>query len=111
MATLQSTVDVIAEHMSAAGNITSRKMFGEYALYLDGKVIAFVCDDNLFIKPTEEGKKFYPEFEPAPPYPGAKMYMLINEDKWEDKEFMTELAKITYNSLPTPKPKKIKKKI
>ncbi|MBI5044556.1 MAG: TfoX/Sxy family protein [Candidatus Levybacteria bacterium] len=106
MATLQSTVDVIAENMSGAGNITSRKMFGEYALYLDGKVIAFICDDNFYIKPTEEGKKFYPDFEDAPPYPGAKMYMLISEDTWEDREFMTKLAIITANSLPTPKPKR-----
>jgi len=65
----------------------------------------------LNIKPTEEGKKFYPEFEPAPPYPGAKMHLLISEDKWEDKDFMVKLATITSNALPAPKPKRIPVKI
>jgi TfoX/Sxy family transcriptional regulator of competence genes len=110
MASSQKTVDFIAEQMSAAGIITSKKMFGEYCLYLDGKVIAFVCDDKLFIKPTEEGKKFYPDFEDAPAYPGSKMYMLINEDKWDDRDFMTRLATVTANALPTPKLKKSKTK-
>lgn len=109
MASSQSTVDFIAEQMSAAGLITSRKMFGEYAIYLDGKVIGFVCDDALYIKPTDKGKKFYPEAEDAPPYPGAKMYMLIAEEKWEDRDFMVNLATITASALPAPKPKKIKK--
>ncbi len=106
MASSQKTVDFIVEQMSAAGIITSKKMFGEYCLYLDGKVIAFVCDDALFIKPTEDGKKFYPEAEMAPAYPGSKDYLLISEDKWEDREFISKLAVVTASSLPNPKLKK-----
>ena len=110
MATLQSTVDFIAKQMAEAGVITSKKMFGEYALYVNGKVIAFVCDDNLFIKPTPEAKDFYPEAEDAPAYPGSKMYMLIDESRWEDREFMSQLASISYNVLPQIKPKNKKSK-
>lgn len=106
MASLQSTVDFISRQMSGAGVITNRKMFGEYAVYVNGKVIGFVCDDALFIKPTKEGKDFFPDAEDAPPYPGAKMYMLIPEDKWEDPEFMSELAAITFKVLPMPNLKK-----
>ena len=106
MATKQSTVDFICEQMSAAGLITNRKMFGEYAVYLDGKVIAFVCDEMLYIKPTAEGQKFYPEAEMAPCYPGSKDYMVIPEDKWEDREFLSELARITSTALPAPKRKR-----
>jgi TfoX/Sxy family transcriptional regulator of competence genes len=108
MASSQKTVDFISEQMAAAGMITSRKMFGEYCLYLDGKIIAFVCDDALFIKPTDAGKKFYPETEMAPCYPGSKDYMVIPEDKWNDREFMKKIAIITAYVLPTPKPKKKK---
>jgi TfoX/Sxy family transcriptional regulator of competence genes len=108
MASSQSIVDFISEQMGSAGVITSRKMFGEYALYCNGKVIAFICNDALFIKPTKEAKAFYPDAEDAPPYPGAKMYTLIPEDKWDDMEFMGRLAVITYNFLPVPKLKKSK---
>lgn len=108
MASSQSTVDFIVEQMSGAGSITTRKMFGEYALYINGKVFALVCDDSLFIKPTTEVKKFYPEFEEAPPYPGAKMYLLIDEGRWDDRDFMSQLATISYRAIPTTKPKKSK---
>lgn len=109
MASKQTTIDLISSKMSGAGLVTFKKMFGEYALYVNGKVIAFVCDDNLFIKPNQPAMDFYPDYEEAPAYPGSKMYMLISEEKWEDSEFMSELASITYNALPAVKPKKAKK--
>lgn len=108
MASKQSTVEFISSKMSGAGLITFKKMFGEYALYCNGKVIAFVCDDALFIKPTQEAKEFFPDYEEAPAYPGSKMYMLIPEEKWEDHEFMSELASISYDALPMPKPKNLR---
>lgn len=109
MASSQSTVDFITSQIDQSGLITSKKMFGEYALYCDGKVVAFVCDDSLFLKPTKEAKDFFPEAEDAPAYPGSKMYMLIPEEKWEDREFMSQLVTITYNALPAQKSKKDKK--
>lgn len=101
MASKESTIELISSKMSGAGLITFKKMFGEYALYVNGKVIAFACDDSLFLKPTPEAKKFYSEYEEAPAYPGSKMYMLISEEKWEDSEFMSELASISFNALPS----------
>lgn len=111
MATSQATADLITSKMAGAGMITWKKMFGEYGLYCNGKIIAFICDDALFLKPTVEAREFFPDAEDAPPYPGAKMYILIPEEKWEDEEFMSELAAINYKALPTPKPKKRKKEI
>lgn len=108
MASKQETVELIVHKMSGSGLITFKKMFGEYALYVNGKVIAFICDDTLFLKPTTEAKAFYPDSEDAPAYPGSKMYMLISEEKWEDSEFMSELAAISFDALPAPKPKKTK---
>ena len=108
MASSKSTVDFIASQIDNAGNITSRKMFGEFALYCDGKIVAFVCDNSLFLKPTKEARDFFPDAIDAPPYPGAKMYMLIPEEKWEDREFMSQLISISYNALPDPKPKKLR---
>ncbi len=49
-----SRAETIAHLLDAldALPLSARKMFGEYALYLDGKVVALVCDDQLFLKPT-----------------------------------------------------------
>lgn len=108
MASKLATIEFIADQIASAGHITYRKMFGEYALYCDTKVVAFVCDDQLFIKPTAAGKTFIGEPTEAPAYPGSKMYYLIDGDLWEDREWMSELIKTTADDLPLPKPKKKK---
>jgi len=108
MASKQSTVEYICEQIVQAGQIRYRKMFGEYAIYCDEKVVAFVCDDQLFLKPTAAGKALIEVLEEAPPYPGAKMYYLISPDQWEDRDFMTKLIVATASELPLPKAKKKK---
>jgi DNA transformation protein len=109
MASRQDTVDLITELMAPAGDIRSRKMFGEYAIYLDDKVIVFVCDDQLFLKPTEEGRAVIGTPDEAPAYPGSKLYFRIPEDTWEDADWLTRLARTTADALPMPKPRKPKK--
>ena len=111
MSTKQSTMDYILDQLSSIRNVASRKMFGEYALYCEGKVVGLVCDDTLFIKITESGKIFVGEFyEEGFAYPGAKASMLIDEERIEDRDWLTELINITVDNLPEPKPKKAKKK-
>ncbi|KQX35621.1 hypothetical protein ASD04_12575 [Devosia sp. Root436] len=108
MSSQQKTVDYILEQSADAGTMTARKMFGEYGLYCDGKVMAFVCDDQLFIKPTEAGRAYLGEVTEAPAYPGSKMYFLIDGDRWDDADWLAGLVKATADALPAPKPKKAK---
>ena len=107
MASEQQTVDYIAEQMRNAGAIRSRKMFGEYALYCDEKVIAFVCDDRLFLKITESARTILKNIELGQAYPGSKDYFVISPDDWDDRGYMVELARSTADALPAPKPKKL----
>lgn len=109
MASKQEFMDYVVDQMAGAGEIFARKMFGEYGVYFEGKFFAVVCDDMLYIKPTEEGRKFIGNVHEAPPYPGAKNYFLI-EDKLDDNDWLAELVKITAAALPEPKPKKTRKK-
>jgi DNA transformation protein len=106
MSTQQSTVDFLMDQLSEVGSISNRKMFGEYALYCDMKVVALICDDQLFIKPTEAGRKFIKQVNEQPPYPGAKNYFLISDDHLDDREWLSELIQLTAKELPLPKPKK-----
>lgn len=106
MATKQATVDYILDQIHHAGELLSRKMFGEYALYSDGKVVAFVCDDQLYMKPTNSGKNFLKDPQEAPPYPGAKMYFLIPPEQWDEPDFLSELVRLTASEVPLPKKKR-----
>lgn len=109
MASDQSFVEFITEQIEDAGVISWRKMFGEYAVYCDGKVVALICDNRLFVKQTEAGRKYIGNVVEAPAYPGAKPSFLI-EDQIEDREWLSELIRITARELPLPKPKKKKSK-
>ena len=105
MATDQSFADYILDQASGADSAAIRKMFGEYALYSGGKLVALVCDNQVFVKPTGAGREFIGEPTLAPPYPGAKDSFLV-EDKWEDREWFAELIRRTARELPEPQPKK-----
>lgn len=107
MASDKSFVDFILDQIEDAGVITCRKMFGEYAVYSNGKVVALICDNQLFIKQTNGGRAFIGEVKEAPAYPGAKMNFLIG-DKIEDREWLSELIRVTERELPEVK-KKVRK--
>jgi TfoX/Sxy family transcriptional regulator of competence genes len=108
MATSQGTIDFILDQASAAGVMSARKMFGEYALYCNGKVVGLVCDDTLYIKITEQGKQFVgSQYREGYAYKGAKASMVIDGDLMEDYEWLGELIRITADSIPAQK-KKIK---
>ncbi len=109
MASDQDFVDFVLEQIQGAGHIVAKKMFGEYGVYSDGKIFALVCNNTLYIKPTERGRAYMGTPKEAPPYPGAKNYFLI-EDNIENSEWLSELVRLSAKELPEPKPKKRKKR-
>jgi TfoX/Sxy family transcriptional regulator of competence genes len=110
MATSQNTIDFIVEQIADAGDVSARKMFGEYGLYCDGKIFALVCDDQLFLKPTPAAMQYIGDFVEAPPYPGAKSYLLVDSDRWDDRDWLRGLVRASVAELPAPKPKSKAKK-
>lgn len=108
MASKQSNVDFILEQLADAGDVSARKMFGEFAIYCRGKIVALFCDDQLFVKPTDAGRAFISQdgkVKDGAPYPGAKPWFLIGGDRCEDGEWLSELVRVTERELPPPKPK------
>lgn len=99
--------ETIAPILDAVPGASARKMFGEYALYLDGKVVALVCDDRLFVKPLAEARALLAGAEEAPPYPGAKPHLVA--DAWLDEpDTLAGALRAVAAVLPPPKPRKAK---
>ena len=109
MASDKEFVDFVLDQIENACEITARKMFGEYGIFSNGKIFALICDNKLFIKPTDSGRAFIQDVVEAPPYKGAKPSFLI-KDKIEDRDWLSELVRISLKELPEPKPKKKKKR-
>ena len=104
MATHQGFVEDLQSQSGLGAELSFKKMFGEYALYFRGKVVAFACDNQLYLKPTEPGRALIGRVSEHPPYPGAKLYFLIDE-QLEDRDLLGMLFKVTADALPLPKPK------
>ena len=102
-------VKFVVDQIENAGDISYRKMFGEYALYCNQKVVALICDNQLFVKQTVAGRAFISNVVEAPPYPGAKPYLLI-EDQIEDRRWISQLITVTEKELPKPALKRRLKK-
>ena len=109
MATKQETIEEILAQLGDL-DVRTRKMFGEYALYCDEKTVAFVCDDQLFMKITDAGLDLVDDPEFAPAYPGSKDYLLIDRDSWYEADKLKDIVQATADALPPPKPKKKKGK-
>ena len=107
MASTQEFVDYVVGQFDDGLEVTSKRMFGEYGLFCEGKMFGMVCDDRLLVKPTESGRAFIGDVVEALPYPGARPCFLI-EEQLDDGEWMSELARLTTRELPEPRRRKRK---
>lgn len=109
MATDPGFIEYVHEQAAFGARLSHKRMFGEYAMYLDGKVVAFACDNSLLLKPTAAGKALLPRVTPGKPYPEAKDYYVVDEFL-DDTPLLQRLLQATADVLPAPKPKPVSKK-
>jgi TfoX/Sxy family transcriptional regulator of competence genes len=109
MANDSEFINYIVDQINSSEDVRYRHMFGGTTLYSHDKVVALICDNQLFIKPTEAGRSYIGDAVEAPPYEGAKNFFLIN-DEIDDSEWLSDLVRATQEALPKPKPRKKKKK-
>lgn len=107
MASDPGFVDHLCERLALGSALSTKKMFGEYAIYLDGKVVALVCDNQLFVKPTPAGRVLLKTVVEESPYPNAKPHFLIED--FDDRSWLQQLFKATALALPVPRPKAAKR--
>ncbi|MGZ5848675.1 MAG: TfoX/Sxy family protein [Ramlibacter sp.] len=105
MATDASFVDYVCDQAGLGPRLTARRMFGEYALYVDGKVVAFVCDNQVFVKPTSAGRALLPQARDGKPYPPAKPHLQLG-DELDDRLLWQRVLLATFDALPAAAPRK-----
>lgn len=104
MATDLSFVEFVHAQTGLGAALSFRKMFGEYAYYLDAKVVAFACDNQLYLKPTDAGRAVLGTVSEHPPYPGGKPHFRL-DDEIDDPARLQRLFTVTADALPASKPK------
>ena len=106
MASTEEFAQYVQEQLGLYHHISYRKMFGEYGIYCNGKIIGLVCDNQFFLKPTKAGAALLDDPLEAPPYEGAKPYFLL--ESLDNSQLIGQVLQATYDELPAPKPKKKK---
>lgn len=101
-------VQYIADQCGGAGEIITKKMFGDYGIYCDGKIFGLICDDRFYLKPTDAVRPMLKKEELRPPYDGAKDYFYIADV--DDRDYLSAIVRETCKALPEPKKKKNKDK-
>jgi TfoX/Sxy family transcriptional regulator of competence genes len=101
MASDPEFVKFVCEQLRHAGDISSRRMFGEAAVYLKDKVVGLVCDNQLFVKATEAGRTKIGVPTESAPFPGATNWFLMTD--LDDADFLADLIRTTAEALPASK--------
>ena len=103
MASTKEYADFILDQLSGVGEITARKMMGEYILYYRDKIIGGIYDNRFLVKPTQSAREKMPDSLLVLPYDGAKPMLLV--DNVDNRDFLKELVYAMYDELPEPKKK------
>ena len=90
MATTKEYHDYIIECLNKAGQVTSKKMMGEYCLYCYGTLFGGIYDNRFLVKQTETSKKLLVESPLELPYEGSKSPMFLVSE-FENTDFMKQL--------------------
>lgn len=104
MASNLDFVQYEVDQCDGAGDIITKKMFGDYGIYCNGKIFGLICDDCFYLKSTKAVRPLLRTVAMCPPYDGAKDYFLI--DDIDDRDYISMLVRETCKALPEPKPNK-----
>ena len=105
MSSTSDYIEYVCEQISGVGFVRSRKMFGEYMVYVNDKPILLVCDNTVFIKMHDSISDMMKRAETGTPYTGAKEHYILDiDDAGFSKQVIQILEPLT--AVPLPKKKK-----
>ncbi len=103
MSTSLDFINYVCEQLGGIGNITYKKMFGEYMVYLNSKPVITVCDNTAYVKKLDVIAEMMQNADVGFPYKGAKEHYILDIDNAEFcKEVISKVEEVT----PIPKKKK-----
>lgn len=109
MSTQKATVDFILNKLGHTNEFLARPMFGEYSLYTADKVVALICDNQLYVKIVPASQELEGVCEKAAPYPGAKPHYLVDEGQLSSLHNLSAILSALAVHLPEKKRRNTRK--
>jgi len=111
MATSPEFIQFACDQIASLGDVSFKKMFGEYMIYHNGRAVFLVCDDTVFVKPLPAAMDVFAAHGVSPamdtPYDGARPHYVLDI---ENGDLANDMARTLGQILPLPKPKKARGK-
>ncbi len=99
MATNPEYIEFVMDQVTGAGTLRSRKMFGEYMIYVDDRPILLICENTVYVKMHEAVAEILKSAPRGNPYTGAKVHYILDvEDRELALAAIAELLKV----IPIP---------
>ncbi len=96
-------IDFVCNQLSPLGEVRSRKMMGDYVIYVDEKCVILACDEICYVKIVPEIEDLMADAERGFPYDGAKEHYILDI---EHRSHALKVVGILRDVLPYPKKRK-----
>ena len=96
-------IESICRILAPLGETRSRKMMGDYVIYVNGKCVMTACDNIAYVKKLPCIADLMADAECGCPYEGAKEAYIID---FTDNHRVITVIETLWDKLPFPKSKK-----
>ncbi len=100
MSTSEEYIRFVLDQLDGIDDVTCKKMFGEYLVYVREKPILTVCDNCVMVRKVPELAELMKDAPDGFPYDGAKVHYILDI---ENRELTEEVIKVLTEITPLPK--------
>ena len=93
-------IEFVCDALAPLGEVRSRKMMGDYVIYLNDKCVITACDNMAFVKKLPCIADLMADAEFGCPYEGAKEAYILD---FQDRQKVLRVIEMLWEDLPFPK--------
>lgn len=102
MSTSKEYIGFVLDQLNDIDDVSCKKMFGEYIVYVAQKPILLVCDNCVMVKKVPELAEVMRDAPDGLPYEGAKVHYVLDI---ENSELVRSVIDILVKVISVPKRK------
>lgn len=100
MACTPEFIEFVCTQLQGIGVVRSRRMMGDYIIYVDEKCVIVACDGVCYVKKIPELAALMSNAECGYPYDGAREHYVLDI---EHRDHALQVVSILRDVLPYPK--------
>lgn len=104
MATSKEYALFVENQFRGLDGFALKRMFGEYGMYLQGRVLGFLADEQILLQSTPTAMRLLPKAERRELFPGSKLFIVFPDEG--NGQLLRSVSLAMLEELEFPKPRK-----